>query len=409
MKIRFCKNCLYSTLHPLGITIFENGLCSGCVIHQEKNKLNWKSRWEQLEKIITKYYKSSNEYDCIVPVTGAQDSFFIVYNVVKKLGLKPLLVNHNKYFNTEIGIHNLANLRIKFNCDILYQNINPETVRKLTKNSLIKMGSMYWPVIAGNTSFPVNIAKKYKIPLIIWGAHQGLEQVGMFSHLHNIEMTKRYRKDHDLMGFDESNLISNFNNLNEKDLYNFKYPSLESIYRNKIIGIYLGNYIRWDPKVQHEKMINKFDYKTDYQNRTFEKYENTDCYNYMNIHDLLKLYKHGYSKVTDHVCREIRFKRISRDYGIKLIKKYERKKIKYLDLFCEWLGIDNKSLEFSINQHRNPIFWRKIDNRFQFKGLSTLLKDSGKITSKDSKFENSYVLNPFKTTIKKYVTFGKGV
>ena len=41
----------------------------------------------------------------------------------------------------------------------------------------------------------------------IWGAHQGLEQVGMFSHLNKVEMTRRYRKEHDLMGYEAEDLI----------------------------------------------------------------------------------------------------------------------------------------------------------------------------------------------------------
>ena len=52
-----------------------------------------------------------------------------------------------------------------------------------------------------------------KIPLIIWGAHQGLEQTGMFSHLHNVEMSRRYRKDHDLFGHDTDNFITDFDDL----------------------------------------------------------------------------------------------------------------------------------------------------------------------------------------------------
>ena len=45
----------------------------------------------------------------------------------------------------------------------------------------------------------------------------------------------------------------------------------------------------------------------------------------MNVHDYLKQCKHGYSKVTDHVCREIRHKRILREDGIKIVKYYENK------------------------------------------------------------------------------------
>ena len=51
------------------------------------------------------------------------------------------------------------------------------------------------------------MAVNYKIPLIIWGAHQGLEQVGMFSHKHEVEMSRKYRENHDLFGFEAEELI----------------------------------------------------------------------------------------------------------------------------------------------------------------------------------------------------------
>ena len=38
------------------------------------------------------------------------------------------------------------------------------------------------------------------------GAHQGVEQVGMFSHEQEVEMSRRYKEDHDLFTNDETNL-----------------------------------------------------------------------------------------------------------------------------------------------------------------------------------------------------------
>ena len=99
--------------HPLGITFNEDGICSGCLIHDEKDTLNWQERWAKLEDIVRPYKsKSGYNYDCIIPVTGGNDSYFIVETVKNKLGLNPLLVTYNKYFNTAIGVENLANLRI---------------------------------------------------------------------------------------------------------------------------------------------------------------------------------------------------------------------------------------------------------------------------------------------------------
>ena len=126
--IQFCKRCLYATTHPFGLIIDNEGICSGCRIHEEKDNLDWSARWSLLENLVKPYLnKNGGNYDCIIPVTGEQDSYYIVYLAKVKLGLNPLLVSYNKYFNTPLGIHNLANLRIRFNCDIVYQNINPNS------------------------------------------------------------------------------------------------------------------------------------------------------------------------------------------------------------------------------------------------------------------------------------------
>ena len=55
----FCKRCLYTNQHPLGITIDKEGICSGCRIHEEKDYLDWDSRLDLLKSIV-KPYKSIN-------------------------------------------------------------------------------------------------------------------------------------------------------------------------------------------------------------------------------------------------------------------------------------------------------------------------------------------------------------
>ena len=386
------------------------------MVHEEKDSLDWEDRLKKLKKIIKPYLsRSGKNYDCIIPVTGAQDSYYIVY-VAKKIGLRPLLVSYNKYFNTELGIINLANLRIKFDCDILYQNVNPTSVKKISKYTFYEHGNIYWPILAGHTVYPVQVAVKYKIPLIIWGAHQGIEQVGMFSHLHEVEMTRRNRHDHDILNLEAEELLSISNNLTEDDIFQYIYPNDKEINSIGVRGIYLGNYIRWDPLAQHLDMIQKFGYKGSKFNRTFDCYDYADCFNYMNLHDYLKICKHGYSKVTDHACREIRHKRITREEGIALVKKYELIPPQYVDLFCKWLGInDLKSLNYIINRFRNKLYWEEYDvDKWRFKGLSNSLS-KGHIKIKNTEAEkkiNKYYLskNNFQKKQKSnYIIFGKGI
>ena len=115
--MQVCNRCLYMSSHPLHLTFDEEGVCSGCRIHEEKDRLDWVGRATKLTGILDGYRsKTGRNYDCIIPVSGARDSYFIVHTIKNKYGMNPLLVTYNKQYNTTVGVRNLANLRIRFNC-----------------------------------------------------------------------------------------------------------------------------------------------------------------------------------------------------------------------------------------------------------------------------------------------------
>ena len=71
-----------------------------------------------------------------------------------------------------------------------------------------------------------------------------LDQVGMFSHYDQVEMTKKVRKEHGLRRFDAESLLGMESTLSPKDLQPFTYPSNEEIEKINLRGLYLGNYVR---------------------------------------------------------------------------------------------------------------------------------------------------------------------
>jgi N-acetyl sugar amidotransferase len=388
--MRTCIECLYPENHALNIIIDDTGVCSGCIIHKEKYKIDWRKKKIDLIKLFKKYKSKKNYYDCIVPVTGGGDSFFIVDYVIRVLKANPLLVNYNTHYNSPTGIYNLNLLRSKFDADFLQLTVSPEKVKKITRESLIKMGSMYWHCLAGQSVFPVQIATKYKIPLIIWGAHQGIDQVGMFSHHDQVEMTEKYRKNHDLMGFNSEDLIGDV--CTEEDLVEYKYPSQKDISSIGIRGIYLNNYIFWDSYAQHNLMVKHYNYNTNIQNRTFDKFNYSHCMYYSDVHDYIKFLKFGYSKVNDNVAREIRLGRINKDFGRKLINFYINKKPKFIKSFLNWIGINLKSFNFIVDSHRIKSAWvRKNDWNWDYKGSFKKLEKN-----------NLTYKNPFAKYKKKY-------
>ena len=62
----------------------------------------------------------------------------------------------------------------------------------------------------------------------------------MYSHKHEVEMTRRYRHDHDLFGIEAEDLLNLNNNLNEEDIWQYMYPDDYKINSIGIRGIYLG-------------------------------------------------------------------------------------------------------------------------------------------------------------------------
>lgn len=412
--MKYCSRCLYSQNHPLFITFDEEGVCSGCRIHEEKDTLNWSDRKDKLKSILDSYKNlSKNNYDCIIPVSGGRDSFFIVHYIKNVFGMNPLLVTYNKHYNTAVGIRNLAKLRIEFDCDIMTLTVNPETVKKMTRASIRQMGSIYWHCIAGQTVYPVQIAVQFKIPLIIWGAHQGVDQVGMFSHLDEVEMTRKYRKEHDLMGFEAEDFVNEFDGITVQDIVQYKYPDDKEIEKIGVRGIYLNNYIRWDTKAQHEEMIRLFNYETSPQTRTFDTYNDVDCYNYSDVHDYIKFLKHGYGKVTDHVSREIRLKRMTRSKGLELVKEYSNRSPVNLDKFLEWIGISLNSFNYLIDQHRNKKLWRRNDNWEWELDINFLLSGMQDNIEQSNCIEESYdyIVTPIYNSTdphNKYILVGKG-
>ena len=409
--MKYCSRCFYNENHPLKIIFDENNICSGCLIHEEKDKIDWNNKLEKLKKIVEPYKKSGRSINnCIVPVSGDKDSYFIVHVVKKILGMNPLLVTYNNHYNTNLGIRNLSFLKTLHGCNHLTMTVQPQKVKKITLSTLKNLGSIYWHCLAGQTVFPVQIACKFKIPLIIWGAHQGIDQVGMFSHEDEVEMTRKYRKEHDLMGVEPEDLQTIDKSLTISDLEQYFYPQDEELEAVGVRGIYLNNYFRWDSKTQHENMIRNYGYETEKMSRTFDNYNNVACFHYTGVHDYIKFLKHGYGVVTDHVNREIRLKRLSRKEGGYLISKFSKNKIKDLKIFLHWLSIDEKIFYNYLDKFINKKILTKNKNEWLLKQeyKDKQIQDKSNKTSENIIYFNENSKRSRITEKNEYTLLGKG-
>jgi len=339
-----CKNCLYTCNHPFHIS-FDNNICSGCFTHDEKYIINWKEKEEEFKQIIKKTKKHNKTYDCIIPVIGDAEDYYVVEKVLK-YGLNPLIVCVNDYFRTDIGWHNIHNLITIFDVDSLLYNPNLNVYKELIRTSLRKYDHVLLPFLSLHTSFPVHIAKQRNIPLIIWGQHQAIEQVGKFSHYDNVQMTKWSRKEHDLFSKDIKTFIGNGAQVLNKDLTYYNYPDISSLNKSNIKGIYLSNYFHWDPLKQNHSIL-KYGFIPQQNNSSFDIYERAGSSVYYQIHDLLKLKRVGYRKITDHLSREIRHNRINKNQALEIENIYSQSKVD-VEGFFKWLGMSQSGIKWYI-------------------------------------------------------------
>ena len=341
--MKFCKKCLYPSTKPQ-LQFDERGICSACNNYKLKDEVNWVKKKEDFLLILEKYRsKNGNNYDCIIPVSGGKDSTFQTYTIKETFGLNPLAVNFHPHDQTEIGRKNLENLK-QLGVDCIEFSANPLVYSKLAKFGLVELGDFQWPEHIGIFTIPVQVAVRYKIPLIIWGENPQLE----YGQPTNIDTDTILDRE-----WNEKNGGYFLDKIKPKDMtkYGFKtkelipyiYPSDDDIRRIGVTGVFLGSYIKWDlfKQLDFVKELG-FSENDEVKEGTYDKWENLDVY-FTVFHDYFKFLKYGFGRTTDHASIEIRYERITREQGIELVKKYEGKiPRKYLDKFLKSADISEQ-------------------------------------------------------------------
>ena len=378
--MRYCKFCLLPDTKPQ-LVFDKNGICSACINNKLKQNVDWESKHKDFLKLLEKYKnKDDSNYDCIIPVSGGRDSTYQTYAMKETFGMNPLAVAFHPLDQTDIGRKNLDNLK-KLNVDCIEFSTKPDTYLKLAKFGLTELGDFQWPEHMGIYTVPVQIAVKYKIPLIVWGENPQLEY-GMPTNMDENTILDRTWNEKNGGYFLDKIKPADMTKygFDKRDLLPYIYPSDEEIREVGVTGIFLGTYIKWEIFKQLElvKGLGFVENEIPIEG-TYQKFENLDVY-FTVFHDYFKFLKYGFGRATDHASIEIRYERITRDQGIDLVKnnegkipkKYLNKFLKYADItinefhnICD--SFTNKEIfvtnsDGSINKdsENNPILKQKI-------------------------------------------------
>lgn len=148
------------------LAIDAEGVCSGCRAYEARASIDWAARRREFDALLSEHRRADG-WDCVCPVSGGKDSTYQIVRLLES-GMHPLAVTSAPCDPAPIGARNLANLRA-LGVDHIHVTPNPKVRARLNRLGLEMVGDISWPEHVGIFSFPVHVAVRYGINLIVWG------------------------------------------------------------------------------------------------------------------------------------------------------------------------------------------------------------------------------------------------
>jgi N-acetyl sugar amidotransferase len=345
--MNYCVRCCMPESNE-GIKFDEMGICQACQSSEQKIHIDWTARERELRQLLEHYQSLNNDYDCIVPISGGKDSTFQLHVITKVYGLRPLAVTFSHNWFTETGKYNLQNSIEKFNVDHIMFSPNRELINKLARESLYKIGDSCWHCHSGVGAFPLQVAVKYRIPLLIWGESLA-DMSGRSTHYEPLlKFDRDYFTKVSAKVYPEA-MVSE--NVSLRELAPFKLPSYEELEAVGVVGIHLGDYIFWDDERQMEFVRDVYDWREDKVEGTYKRYKSVEC-RMAGVHDYTKFLKRGFGRGTDHASLDVRAGLLTREEAFELAKRHDAQRPEALDYYLQITGFREEEFEAVLKEHR---------------------------------------------------------
>jgi len=172
LKGQVCTRGVWDESIP-GIVFDNNGISNYAILFDTLTNSfprgeTGRKEWDCiLNKIKQKGQK--NKYDCIIGVSGGTDSSYLLY-LAKQFGLRPLAVNLDNGWNSDISVKNIRKMTESLNIDLETYVIDYEEIKDLMR-SYMKAG-LPWidmPTDLAIKAVLYKIALREKIQFILRG------------------------------------------------------------------------------------------------------------------------------------------------------------------------------------------------------------------------------------------------
>jgi N-acetyl sugar amidotransferase len=322
------------------IVFDDQGVCNVCrQIEYKQQKIDWAAKRKEFEALLNQY-RGKHSYDCIVPFSGGKDSTYTLYSLVREFGLKPLVVSFDHGFFRALTLANNERTLKILGVDFLKFRPNWKVVQKLMLESLKRKGDFCWHCHTGCFAYPMQIAVKFRVPLVIWG-EPSAEYTSYYTYEDEEEVDERRFNRFVNLGITAEDMQGMLDGtVTMRDLEPFRFPSMKDLQAINCRSVCMGSYIPWDVK----KQVAIIKHELGWEENDVEgvpkayRYEKVECA-MQGVRDYLKFIKRGFGRTNHLVNIDIRNGRLSRDEAMKLVQEHDGKRPASLDVFLEYVGL----------------------------------------------------------------------
>ena len=367
LEVKFCKRCTMSNQRPR-ITFDNDDICSACHYAEVKKNTDWTAREKELLGLLRRFKRTDGGYEVIVPSSGGKDSVFVAHQLRHKYGMKVLTVTWAPHLYTEIGFQNFQNMMHIGDLDNILGTPSGSLHRKLTRIAFEVLGDPFQPFIYGQTNFPLQIAEKFGIPLIMYGENGEVEYGGDMTNAN--KPTRSYKSDHSKHYFSNfpPETMKNYG-INIKDMNYYLAPDNSLLDKLGLEIHFFGYYKKWIPQENYYYAVQNTGFMPlETRNEgTYSKYASIDD-KIDGFHYYLSYIKFGIGRATSDTAHEIRDGHITRKEGVELVRKFDGEfPTKHYKTFLEYCDLKEEEFHDIIDSWRNENLWTNIDGNWSLK------------------------------------------
>ena len=387
IKIEYCKKCTTSNQRPNTSIEFKNtkntkksfinfsdGICDACKYSLIKEtQIDWDQREKELIQLLNKFRKNDGNYDCIVPGSGGKDSVYTAYLLKFKYNMNPLLVTWPPILPTNEGLDNFHSwLRLGFANYSHYPNQKVNKV--LTRLAFQNLYHPFQPFTIGQKNLAPKTAMSLNVKLIFYGEHEAERgsdiktTISSKRDINSFASTTDDINDIFLAGLPIGEIMKE-HKFKKNDFIEYLPSKLEEIKKYELQFHYLGYFTKWHPMeiYYHSAFNSNFKPNSERTEGSYSKFSSIDD-KIDWLHYYARYIKFGQGRATSDTSVEIRDKDITRDEGIRLVKKFDGEfPKKYLTDCLEYMEIDEDEFLDVTDKFRSPNLWQKKYGKWELR------------------------------------------